>query len=394
MGERWSALLDDKLGRRTPEAEGRRHIALFLQSYAAGGAQRALITLAGLLSERDLDVDLVVAMAKGPLADEVRSGVNVVNLGARRTLFAAKSLSRYLRRTQPDVLLSTLDNANLTALIARAASRTRTRLVLRASNTTSLLAANAQGCSLRAVYALARRSYPRADALIAPSHGAAKDLARWLHLPEVSVRVVVNPVVTSAVRAGALAPLAHQWFADGAPPVVLAVGRFEPHKGFTTLLAAFAAARGDSGARLLILGEGTQRAALEELSLRLGLRIGIDGEVLLPGFDPNPFRYMARCHTFVLSSELEGLPGVLIQALACGAPVIATDCPSGPREILDGGKWGKLVPVRDVAAMAAALRDALQRPRSSQSDGKAAWAPYTAERSVAEYERLFEDLVP
>jgi len=162
-------------------------------------------------------------------------------------------------------------------------------------------------------------------------------------------------VIDAAFYAKADAPVEHPWFQPNQPPVILGVGRHHFQKGFDTLLRAFARVRQQMPARLVILGEGPERPNLERLAAELGVAADVD----LPGFDPNPFRYMRWAGVFVLSSRYEGLPNVLIQALACGCPVVSTDCPSGPSEILDGGRYGALVPVDDVEAMAQAIVRAL-----------------------------------
>ncbi len=360
-------------------------ISLFLQRFAGGGAQRVFLTLAGQLQARGVDVDLVVAVRRGPLAGEVPDGPTLVDLGARRTVTALPALVRHLRRSRPAVLLTTLDHASVIGLIAVALARTGTPTVVRIANTTSLLAARATGRQ-RFVYMAARIAFPRATSLIAPSAGAARDLERWLGLPLGAVSVVPNPVVGDDLERGRLEPVSHPWFAPGGPPVLLAVCRLQQHKGLMTLLQAFAEVCTEVPSRLLILGEGPQRRQLEERVVELGL----SGAVELPGFDANPYRYLARASAFVLSSEVEGLPGALIQALACGCPVVATDCPSGPREILEGGRYGRLVPVGDVAALRDAIVEVLRGGRTPSDPSS--WKPYTWERGTDAYVELLRQL--
>jgi glycosyltransferase involved in cell wall biosynthesis len=183
----------------------------------------------------------------------------------------------------------------------------------------------------------------------------AGSLLQLSPIPIQKVRVIYNPVVSPELYEKADAPVEHPWFQPHQPPVVLAAGRLVALKGYDTLLRAFARVRQETPARLVILGEGPERPNLERLAAELGVAADVD----MPGFDPNPFRYMKRAGVFVLSSRYEGLPNVLIQALACGCPVVSTDCPSGPSEILDGGRYGALVPVDDVEAMAGAIVRAL-----------------------------------
>ncbi len=364
-------------------------VSLFLQRFASGGAQRVFLILAGQLPIYGMGVDLVVATGGGPLAGEVPTGPSgpaeqatqapvLVDLGAHRTIAALPALVRHLRRRRPAALITTLDHASVLGVLAVALAGTRTPTVVRIANTTSVLAARARGRD-RIVYIFARTAFRRASALIAPSAGAARDLERWLGAPFGKVTVVPNPVVGDDVARGLLEPVTHPWFADGEPPVLLAVCRLEPHKGLLGLLDAFAEVRVAVPSRLVILGEGSERAQLEARVAELGLA----GAVELPGFDPNPFRYMGRAGAFVLASEVEGLPGALIQALACGCPVVSTDCPSGPREVLDGGRHGRLVPVGDISALRDALVDVLTAGRIAADP--AAWAPYTWEVGTAAY---------
>jgi glycosyltransferase involved in cell wall biosynthesis len=197
--------------------------------------------------------------------------------------------------------------------------------------------------------------YPWADAIVAVSKGVADDLAGAARLPRDRIKVIYNPVVTEVLFRKAEEPLEHPWFLPGCPPVILGVGRLTAAKDFPTLTRAFARVRESQSARLLILGEGKERDSLEKLVRELGL----ERDVSMPGFVDNPYAYMRRSSLFVLSSAWEGLPTVLIEAMACGCQVISTNCPSGPEEILDGGKYGELVRVGDAEAMSSAMLRAL-----------------------------------
>jgi glycosyltransferase involved in cell wall biosynthesis len=363
------------------------HLAFFLRSLAGGGgAERATLTLAGALAERGQRVDLVLGHARGPFAGEVPARVRVVDLGGGswpaalglalrdgrrawrlfpwappRVLSCAPALARYLRSERPAALLSGLNYSNLTAVWARRSAGVPLRLVLTEHNTLSQRATRAAR-RLRSLPAKVRRFYPEADALVAVSDGVAEDLAQVLGIPRARIHTIYNPVVTPALARQAAARPDHPWLAPGEPPLVLAVGKLRRQKGFATLLDAFAELRARRPARLLILGEGPERARLEALARRRG----VSADVALPGFVANPFSFMAHSAVFALSSEWEGLPSVLIEALACGCPVVSTDCPSGPAEILDKGAWGALVPVGDAGALARALEAALDGPPTAE----------------------------
>jgi glycosyltransferase involved in cell wall biosynthesis len=213
-----------------------------------------------------------------------------------------------------------------------------------------------------------RWSYPHADAVIAVSQGVADDLARAISIPRQHIDVVYNPVVTARLEERAGVAVEHPWFGDGKPPVILAAGRLTPAKDYPTLLRAFAKVRNKHDCRLIVLGEGELRSVLEALVDELG----IGDSVQFPGFSDNPSAWMRKASLFVLSSAWEGLPSVLIEAMACGTQVVSTDCHSGPHEILEGGRWGRLVLVGDSDALASAIGAELRVPGSRNVRERAA----------------------
>jgi len=358
---------------------GHGRVAIFTADMGGGGAERAMLKLAGGVARRGYPVDLVLSRAGGDYLPEVPETVRVVDLDAGRVLTSLPGLVRYLRRERPSVMLTSLNHVNIVGLWARRLSGVRTRLVVNEQNTLSQDAPNSARRRHRLLPRFVRRFYPWADGIVAVSKGAADDLARTARLPAGSVRVVHNPIVTPELREMAAAPLDHPWFGPGEPPVALAVGRLAPQKDFGTLLRAFARVLERRPARLLILGEGPERPSLEALVAELGL----EGSVDLAGRVLNPYPYMRRAGVFVLSSRWEGLPSVLIEALYCGVPIVATDCPSGPVEILEGGEHGRLVPVGDPEALAEGIAAALDGhvPRPAP----ASWEPYEQETVVERY---------
>lgn len=357
--------------------EGR--VAIFTAYMGGGGAERAMLKLAGGMAKHGYEVDLVLSRADGDYLPEVPEAVRVVDLEAGRVLTSLPGLIRYLRRENPAVMLTALDHVNIVGLWARRLAHVRTRLVVNEQNTLSLEAPHSLRRRHRLLPRFVKRFYPWADGIVAVSKGAADDLARTASLPPDRIQVIHNPIVTPELREMAAGQLEHPWFGPGEPPVVLAAGRLARQKDFGTLIRAFGRVRQERSARLLILGEGPERGELEALVAELDLA----GDVGLPGRIVNPYPFMVRAGCFVLSSRYEGLPSVLIEALFCGATVVATDCPSGPREILDGGKHGLLVPVADVEALAEAIGSAL--------DGRvppptpASWQPYEQETVVHQY---------
>jgi glycosyltransferase involved in cell wall biosynthesis len=356
------------------------HLAIYLPSLKGGGAERAMLNLAHGFSERGCIVDLVLAQEQGPYLSEVRESIRIVNLKASRTLRSLPNLARYLRRKRPQVLLSALDYANVVALWARRLAGVPVQVMVNEQNTISRSAFNSARRRQRLVPYLAKRFYPWADFIVGNSQGVADDLSQLTGIPSEQIEILYNPVVTQDLREKAQASLHHPWFEnDHQLPVVLAVGRLTKQKDFPTLIQAFAQVRKSRQARLLILGEGPDREALEALVKRLGL----ENDVAMPGFVDNPYTYMSQASVFVLSSLWEGLPTVLIEALYCGRPIIATDCPSGPREILADGQYGRLIPLADITALARAMEAGLAgeipHPKAES------WQPYSTEAVVNQY---------
>ena len=343
-----------------------------------GGAERTMLNLAQGVARRGFAVDLVLARAEGPNMAEVPSSVRLVDLGASRAIMSLPALVSYLRRERPKVLLSVL-HANFIALWARRLASVPTKVVISQRNTISQESQHSTDLRVRLAPQLARRFFPWADGILAVSCGVADDLARTLRIPRQQIRVIYNPVVTPELQEKARAPLEHPWFEKNQPPVLLAVGRLSPEKDFSTLLRAFAQVRRNRPARLMILGEGEQRSELIALTRHLGLQ----RDVSLPGFVMNPYPYMVRSSLFILSSIWEGLPGVLIEAMYCGAPLIATDCEGGTREILADGKYGQIVPVGDVDALAHAVDLSLADRR--RGPPPQSWRRFELEAVVSQY---------
>ena len=342
----------------------RGRIALFVPSLRGGGAELVMVNLARGFLQRGFSVDLVVAKAEGPHLRQVPAETRIIDLKRRRVSRAFPALVRYFRSEQPEVLLSTLTHANVVALLARRIARAPTRVVVREANALfpNTRRGRLPGTSRlvsELILLLMRRLYASADAVVAVSDGVARDVALATGLPLEHIRTIANPVVTAELLERANERVDHPWFQSGQIPVVLGVGRLTEQKDFPTLIRAFARIRERRPCRLVILGEGTERPLLEKLVTELGLQ----DVVAFPGFIRNPYRYMNKAAVFVLSSAWEGLPGVLIQALACGTAVVATDCGSGTREILSGGELGRLVPPADDSALAAAVLETLDEPR-------------------------------
>jgi glycosyltransferase involved in cell wall biosynthesis len=332
-----------------------RPVALFVPSLCGGGAERVAINLAKGFIGRGVATDLVAVSSRGELSGQIPPGVRLVDLAASRVILGLPALVAYLRRERPAAVITFMDHANIVALWARRLSGVSTRVICTVHNTLTKATSNSSTIRSRVLPVFLRAFYPSADEVVAVSHGVARDLSETTGFPLSRIRVIYNPVITADLTHAAAHAPGHPWFADGGPPVVLGVGRLTRQKDFESLVRAFAQVRQHRPARLLILGEGEERSALEALVRELGL----ESDVALPGFQAGAQACMTRAAVFVLSSAWEGLPTVLIEALAAGTTVVATDCPSGPREILRGGELGSLVPPGDVEALARGILAAL-----------------------------------
>lgn len=328
-------------------------MGFFLPALDGGGAERSLLTVASWLAEQGIAVDFLLARARGPLLPLVPSRVRIVDLGARKTVASLPGLLDYLRREQPEVIVASL-NAAVVALAAKRFFLPRQRVVAHYSSTFSgeLRVGRLQ---TRIMMRPLRRLLPAADLVIVNSAGAGRDLARAA--PKVASKVhVVWPAVNAE---GAVDdPPAHPWFQAPGPPIVVSAGRLVTAKNFATVIRAFGEVRRRTPARLLLLGEGPERRVLEALVRDLGLVGAVD----LPGFVADPLPYVARAQVFAFASPVEGMGRVIPEALACGTPVVSTDCPHGPSEALGAGRWGRLVPVGDWSAMADAILATLEDP--------------------------------
>lgn len=363
-------------------------VAIFLPALEGGGAERTMLNLAQGMVNSGYAVDLVVAQAEGAYLTQIPVGVQFVDLGdgrlvkGKRTLQRLPALVRYLRQQQPDAMIAAMSHTNLVAIWARLLAGGKTRLAVNEQVVISQDAPNAPDRFFRFTPLLARYFYRWADCVVGVSQSVVDDLVQVVGVPARLTKVIYNPGVTPQLREKVQAPLDHPWFQPGQPPVLLGVGRLSKQKDFPTLIEAFALVRKTHMARLVILGEGPDRPALEAQVRKLGL----EADVSLPGFVANPYAYMARATAFVLSSLWEGLPTVVVEALYCGASVISTDCPGGSREILRDGQFGALTPISDPVALATAMVQAIegQIPRPPQES----WQPYAVETIVNQYVEL------
>ena len=400
-----------------------RRIGLLLTDLNGGGIQKMMLALGEGLVGRGHEVQLILYGRGGPFALDVPPGIETHILtpifrplgrlvpfradpaGSLRMLLPVllpgkpirgleflPALARHLARSRLDALISAAPNCNLEAVWAKRLSGVATRILVSERSAPSEMLTKARNWRSRFLPTLMSRTYQQADVIVAVSQELRDNLAAVTNIPRERIRAIYNPVVGPEVLEGAAAPIPHPWLEPGEPPVILAVGRLSTQKDYPTLVRAFAMVRAKRQARLIILGAGRDEHKTEqrrEEIAQLARELGVGEDVDAAGFTANPYAYMARSALLALSSLYEGLPAVLIQAMACGCPVVSTDCPTGPREILDDGRYGPLVPVSDVPALAGAMESVLANPPDKALLRHRA-QDFTADRAVDSYlEALF-----
>ncbi|MBM3940886.1 MAG: glycosyltransferase [SAR202 cluster bacterium] len=382
-------------------------IAIFSPYLEHIGEAKAMPVLARALASRGHAVDLLRVWKEWQEVEQAPPvpGVRVVSLGARRFLPVLPSIARvskwasyrlqalllslammpgfigYLRRERPDVVIGRM--FTMPAVMGNSLARSRACLILS-------MAGQPRSSAYRDF--LWPRVYPRAQGFTAPTAGVAQMASKLARLDIDRFRIIPNPVIDGSIFALASEPVDDPWFAGKQVPVVLGVGRLTRQKDMATLIRAFAAVRRRRPARLLILGEGEDRPALTALVARLG----IADDVRMPGFEPNPFKFMKTADLFVMTSRWEGPGHALIEAQAVGTPAISTDCPSGPADTLLLGEAGILVPVGDVDALAAAIAHALDHPeemRRKAEVGQRASSRFTPDRVAAEWDAFLGEML-
>lgn len=353
-------------------------IAIYIPDLGGGGAQRMMVTLANEFANKGLDVDLVVASFEGPYCSDINEDVRIVDLKASRAITSLPGLTRYLRRERPDGILSTLMYANTIMAFAHIFSRSSGIFVVRQPNS---IRPKEKVKSLKGVMTLLLTSisYFYADQIIGISGGVSEEVRGALGVSIEKIKTIYNPAFNHKInklksRQPDKLRKDRQY--------ILAVGRLMPQKDFSTLLRAFARVRENRpGMQLIILGEGNERGRLE----REAQNLDIIEAVSMPGFVDNPFGYMNGADVFVLSSRWEGFGNVLVEAMACGTPVVSTDCPSGPSEILQDGRFGYLVPVEDDEALAQAIADTLDDPPVSSDRLRKRAKDFAPEKIASQY---------
>lgn len=360
-----------------------RPIAIFAATSGHSGVDRILANLIDQWASWGIRVDLLQVRCHGPRLPTLPPEVRCIDLGTAHVNSALPGVIRYLRRVRPQALLSDKDRVNRIAILARLLARSRVRLVVRLGTTVSVNLASRRPFERWLQRTSIRYLYRLADRIVVPSSGVAEDLSSHLGVDRARIEVAASPVVSPRLLALATAPVDHPWLKPGAPPVILGAGELGARKDFATLIRAFAVVRAHRPCQLIILGRGRQREALLGLAQQLGVADSVD----LPGFSANPYAFMNDAALFVLTSRWEGLGLVIVEALACGTPVISTDCPSGPREILAPCCPKQLVPVGDHKTLAHVIEETLDHPPAPEHLIARA-AEFSVEASARAYLRV------
>ena len=388
-------------------------IAVVLASLGPGGAERIMVRLAGLLAQRGFAVDVVVP---APQSDAMKAGVpkevalveldgghyfeslrlfhrifktkNILMLPWAFVVFfwklfaSTRSLTRYIRRRRPGLLLTAHYNAMTLAANFLAGKPSR---VVVTEHTLLSEHLRRQVAPVRVCFStMCRLFYPKADRVVGVSSAVAADLAAHFRLPASRVLYIYNPVVGSALERKAEEACRHPWLTDKTIPTLISVARLSPEKDFDTLLEAFSLLRRTTPVRLLVLGDGPDRVRLERRAAELKVETDVDWM----GMIANPLPLVRDADALVLSTFYEGLPTVLIEALYVGTTPVATDAPGGIREILEDGRYGYIVPVRDAPALSEGMLEALQQPMPRRMLRERAGA-FSEKRAVDAYLELF-----
>lgn len=354
-----------------------------------GGADRVTLTLLEHLDRLKYDITLVLMRAEGDFMDDIPKDVKIYNANSRNLAFFIYPLFKIIKRNKPKVVFSTCGGANMPlAIIAFLLPFRKCDIILSERN---ILFPPGKNVLKRSLMLFIKALFYRfADKLTAVSLGVKNEMVKKLLVKPDKISVVNNPIISKELLEQSNEKVDHQWFSpDRKKPVIVHAGRFVHQKDHKTLLQSFREVLKEQEANLFLLGDGPLRAEIEALAKAWD----IDDNVFFAGFDKNPFRYMALCDVFVLSSKHEGMPGVLIQAMACGAPCISTDCPTGPNEIIKQHEDGILVEVGNPQLMSEAILTLLKHPRKAREikeSGKRAVLKYELQNGLNSYIRVIE----
>jgi glycosyltransferase involved in cell wall biosynthesis len=363
-------------------------ILFVIHSLAGGGAERIMSLLLKYINREIFEPSLVLLNKEGIDLNEIPQDVTILDLNKKGRMDFFRSvvqLAKYIVREAPSLIVSFLTYTNYMTLLSRFLSRKHIPVVLSERNTLSIALRHEKCYPIKSI--LVKHLYPHAARIIAVSKGVKNDLLNFLYPHSGKVSVVYNAIDIAAIERLKQEEVDHPWFQNDIP-ILMACGRLAFQKNYPLLLKALAKVLKNIKAKLIILGEGEVKASLENLVNELG----IQDNVIFLGFQRNPYKYMEKSHLFILSSAWEGFSNVLIEAMACGLPVISTRCPSGPDEIITNEVDGIMVPVGDVDALATAimrlLNDVQLRERFIEA-GRKRVDDFKLEKMIQAYEQVF-----
>ena len=346
-------------------------ISFFLPKLSSGGAERVIIDIANNLSKRGYFIDIVLAKGGNIYLEEISPSVNIINLKSKSTILSFFPLSRYLKKSRPYGIISALSHANCAVLLAGNIIDKNIKIVVSERNISYRKTKNKIGFKRIILDWLIKYFYPQAKCIVTVSEGVRKSIISTYKFKDDQVKCILNPIDFKKINKLKSESILNNEIINDLKnenqKIILSVGSLTKQKNYSLLIKAFKIVSEQINCKLIILGEGPERLNLK----RLCRDLEIDSKsIYLPGFIANPFPYMKACDLFVLSSLWEGLPNVLIQALACNCNIISTDCDAGPREILEDGKWGRLIKVNDIDALANAILKELSSKNQQYGDSK------------------------
>lgn len=357
-------------------------IAFFAPNLSGGGAERVISLLCTYFGNCGFQVDLILAKATGPYLDSIPESVRIIELKSKRVMFSVFPLVTYLRKEKPDILLTSQFHSSTAAIFAKKIARANTLIYFRLP---SLLRPEGKKLTITELVRqwVYLKSSRYASLIVATSGSMAEEFSYYSNISKNKVCVIPNPVDISNVCKKSQEKNEHPWFQKGELPVILAVGRFVEVKDFETLIKAFSIVRGQVNARLVILGDGP----LRDEYLQLAEELGVSEHLSMPGFVSNPYKYMRGCAVFTITSLSEGFPNVVVEAMSLGKKVVATNAKPGVSEILEYGKWGAIVPVKNYEELAEQIVVSIQCKNNKDTSIRAKC--YSIEKIMGQYKVIF-----
>lgn len=371
-------------------------ISFLLPTLLIGGAEKTLVDLSNGLSASNWHIQLLVMTNKGPLVDDVSSDVEIINLDCSSYRKAALALVKYYNEYKPTTILTSLYATGLVAIVSQTIASHKPKIIIGGHN--SLLAKSTRPDNWKDKFfllPLCKILFPRAEGVIAVSRGVALEIQTLIKLPPERIHIIYNPVVTQKLLRKKKETVSHPWLVAPSQrdfKTLISVGRLVEQKGFDILLEALFRAKESINCRLIIVGGGPLQEDLIYKANILKIKEFVD----FVGWQENPYKYIARADLFVLSSRWEGLANVIIEALACGCPVVSTNCKYGPEEILEGGKYGTLAKVNNPCDIASKILEVFTEPNYYLSGRKKRMAHafnFTVEAAVEQYKNYFEKIM-